>query len=100
MRVLNDYRCADGHEAEYFVDSHITHVECSTCGKNAAKVLRAPRVNLDPISGDFPGATMKWARDRESHMKMERKKADAHGKESLWEGADQSAKPKNKVTIE
>jgi hypothetical protein len=39
----------------------------------ARKIISPVRSLLDPISGDFAGATMKWARDRERKMKKERK---------------------------
>ena len=44
---------------------------CPKCGKECAMKLTAPRVVLDPISGDFPGATMAWERKRKEKMKQE-----------------------------
>jgi hypothetical protein len=40
------------------------------------RIISAPTVVLDPISGAFPGATMKWARDRQQKIKKERKVAN------------------------
>jgi|TARA_R100001530_G_scaffold135516_2_gene112914 hypothetical protein len=34
---------------------------------------------LEVISGDFPGATMKWARDRQKKIKAERRETELHG---------------------
>ena len=76
MRVLNDFECPEGHRFERFIDSESKETRCD-CGLMATKVLSAPRVYLDPISGDFPGATMKWARQRQEQIKAERKSSDA-----------------------
>tara|TARA_B110000858_G_C17596632_1_gene378115 strand:+ start:611 stop:742 length:132 start_codon:yes stop_codon:yes gene_type:complete len=39
----------------------------------ASRIISPVRSLLDPISGDFAGATMKWARDREKKIQKERK---------------------------
>lgn len=72
-RMMFDFRCEDGHLNEHFVDSETREVSCKECGKPATREVAAPRTVLDHISGDFPGATMSWAKRREQHMKLERK---------------------------
>lgn len=72
-RMLFDFTCADGHTNEHFVNSNVHEQDCKDCGKPAKRQVSAPRTCLDPISGDFPGATMSWAKTREQHMKLERK---------------------------
>ena len=78
IRVF-DFECAAGHRNEMFVESDVHSMQCLTCGKIARRLLAAPRSKLDPLSGDFPGATMKWEANRESHMAKERKTKDKHG---------------------
>jgi len=39
----------------------------------AKKLISPVRTKLDPISGDFMGATRKWERNREQKLKQERK---------------------------
>ena len=74
MRVLNDFKCVDcGLTKEYFVDNERNAVECQDCQGLATKVQRPIRSSLDPISGDFPGATMSWEKQREDKMKAEQK---------------------------
>jgi hypothetical protein len=49
---------------------------CPECGNDSSRIISAATVVLDPISGAFPGATMKWARDRQQKIKKERKVAN------------------------
>lgn len=64
MLKLFDFRCKDNHITEQLVDSETT-IECPKCGKEAVRIISPVNFTLDPVSGDFPGATMKWARDHE-----------------------------------
>jgi hypothetical protein len=77
MKVF-DFRCEEGHVKEAFVrtgeEDQIR--PCAECGSNSSRIISAPTVVLDPISGAFPGATMKWARDRQQKIKQERKVAN------------------------
>ncbi len=72
-RMIIDFRCDNGHTTEKFISSEVTEIECPECSLMARKIISPVRSLLDPISGDFAGATMKWARDRERKMKKERK---------------------------
>lgn len=65
MLLVLDFRCSEEHVNEHFVHHATQHVECKECGARAYRVIPAPRTALDPISGDFPGATFKWERDHE-----------------------------------
>ncbi len=73
MAIIIDFRCDNGHTTEKFIDSKTTEIECPECSLMASRIISPVRSLLDPISGDFAGATMKWARDRERKMKKERK---------------------------
>jgi hypothetical protein len=72
MLKIRDFKCPNGHIKEYFVSDDIELIRCE-CGEDAKKVISPIRSVLDPISGDFAGATMKWARDRERKIKQEQK---------------------------
>ena len=79
-RILNDFRCHScGAVAEHFVDNRETTVVCHDCRGTASKVQAAIRCNLDPVSGDFPGATDSWVRKRERQMKLEQKHSSFDG---------------------
>ena len=73
MRILNDFRCSNGHTAELFRESSEKETDCPECGEIAVRLIPAVKTHLDPLSGDFPGATMKWAKSREAQIKQERK---------------------------
>lgn len=74
MKVLNDYRCSNGHFDEYFVDNLETHVTCRSCGQEATKVRSVPNFTLpgnDPAG--FPTAADKWVKKREEKMAYEKR---------------------------
>ena len=73
MRLIYDFQCSDNHVTEGFVSSDVTEHPCGLCAKTAQMIISPVRTKLDPISGDFPGATMKWAKNREKQIKHERK---------------------------
>lgn len=56
-------------------------VQCDCGGEAGRHINKAtmPRIELDPISGDHPGATDKWVKMRESKMKQEKKNLENHG---------------------
>lgn len=73
MAMLFDFSCEAGHTSEELVNSDVRHITCPQCGLQAARIVSPVRSQLDPISGHFPGETMKWARDRQQKIQQERK---------------------------
>jgi hypothetical protein len=73
MRLLFDFRCPDNHVTEALVSSDETEHQCGLCNKMAQRIISPVRCSLDHISGEFPGATMKWAKQRQQKIKLERK---------------------------
>ena len=73
MRAIYEYRCEDGHTNERFTDSECTHIPCLDCDKIATRIVSAVRCKLDPISGDFLGATRQWEKNRAQKLQQERK---------------------------
>lgn len=73
MKILNDFQCSKGHKEEYFVDTDTHVVQCRHCGNDATKLLSAPRVSLEGVSGDFPTAADAWVNRRNSHIAWERR---------------------------
>ena len=65
-------RCSTEFEALSRMDDRLLH-DCPDCGKPCNMKISAVRSALDPISGDFPGETMKWEKKREGKMAQERK---------------------------
>jgi hypothetical protein len=67
--MLFDFRCRScGELEEHSVKSDTRKVRCS-CGGEADRVITGTMASLDPLSGDFPGATLKWARHHEQAAK-------------------------------
>jgi hypothetical protein len=73
MRAMFEFRCVAGHTQERYIDSEVTQVPCTECGETAKRITSAVRSKLDPISGDFMGATRKWTRNRAQKLQQERK---------------------------
>ena len=76
---LFDFQCDRGHRDEHFVEPEVRTVVCRTCGGVAVRLLSAPRIRLEGLSGDFPTAAAQWEKRRESHMAKERKNKERHG---------------------
>jgi hypothetical protein len=74
--MLFDFKCDKDHVTEKLVSSDVTEVTCPECDGVALRQISAVRSKLDHISGDFPGATMRWARQREEKIKHERKTSE------------------------
>lgn len=80
--MLYTYKCQECNEIIELnrrVAEVYDPVEC-TCGGDARRtILAAPIVSLDPISGDFVGATDKWIKHREQQMRKEKHNMQEHG---------------------
>jgi len=62
---IYEYLCENGHHFETWNSVGERKTATCTCGATAHKVLTAPTFHLDPVSGDFPSATRKWAMDKQ-----------------------------------
>ena len=59
--ILFDFKCTScGTVHERLVRSDTRTVDCKECGCAATRIISPVRCKLDPISGDFPGATIAW----------------------------------------
>jgi putative FmdB family regulatory protein len=66
-RILYSYRCkqcGDHFTGWNKVSERYTH-KCGQCGALADLFINGVRFELDPVSGDFPSATDKWAKAHE-----------------------------------
>ena len=74
IRVF-DFECSScGYIDEVFVNSDKRISHCSQCSQQSHRLLAAPINKLEPHSGEFAGATMKWARQRQKQIETERKR--------------------------
>jgi len=74
VKRLYDFQCPNDHITESLVDSDHTTAKCKVCSKDAIRLISAPNISLDALSGDFPGATAKWAAVRADRLKQEQKR--------------------------
>ena len=66
MRYLFDFLCSEcGTKFEELSDPAERVTACKKCGYPAHRLISAPHIKLDPVSGDFPGATLKWEKEHE-----------------------------------
>lgn len=79
MNRIFEFSCDDGHISEQLVSDSCRESTCRECGKAAIRIMSAPRVNLEGITGAFPGAYEKWARVRAEKLAVERKQKASHG---------------------
>jgi len=73
MRVFLDFKCPSGHIEEHFVDNLTKTHSCDRCGQEATKIQSTIRFKLDIVSGHFPSATDKWAKNRRLKLKEEQR---------------------------
>lgn len=70
MYIMFDFRCSGcGSTFEKLVTRDVHQAQCPKCGGGAARQISPVRAKLDPISGDFPGATYRWERQHEKAAK-------------------------------
>ena len=74
-----EFRCAKAHISEKYVDESVTVIQCPHCTNDATRLISAPRISLEGITGDCPSASRAWEKRRESHMKYERKVGISEG---------------------
>lgn len=79
MKRMFEFVCENGHSFEKLVDDNIRSMKCPYCDTTSTRVVSAPRVNLEGITGAFPGAYSRWERVRAEKQQQERKKAASHG---------------------
>jgi len=74
MKVLNDFKCPDGHVTEFFTDATTTEVRCNACGKAAVKTLSKVNAKFN-ATGRFATtkAVLQWEKRRERQIALERK---------------------------
>ena len=70
MRRLFDFKCDNGHVNEFFRDVDVEEVDCPDCELKARKIVTPVKINREKNSWK---EVRQWARNRESHMKYERK---------------------------
>ena len=63
----------ENHLFEKYTDENNRSVICPQCGELSNRIISPVRCELDGCSGDFPGASISWAKKRAEKLKQERK---------------------------
>lgn len=78
MKAMFEFKCPDGHKFEKYIDNSIYQLSCVICSQPSDRLVGGARPMLDPISGDFPSATRKWAINRDKKIKAEKREAESN----------------------
>jgi hypothetical protein len=73
-RRIFEFRCGEGHITEKYIDSTDHSVTCSVCQSIATRIISAPTIMLEGVTGDFPTAADAWARNREQKVRLTNKR--------------------------
>ena len=79
MRRMYDFKCEQNHQMEALVYETTKELPCEECDGIATRIISPTTIYLDPISGDHPSATAKWAKQRAEKLAVERKTKANHG---------------------
>jgi hypothetical protein len=71
---MYEFRCAENHTTESYVDDKVNAIECPVCQLMALRIISAPRIALEGITGDFPTAADAWARKHEEATRIAEKR--------------------------
>ena len=78
-RRIFDFECKESHITEAFVDVETKEVQCGECGEIATRIISPTTIYLDPTSGLYPSATLKWHKMRAEKLALEKKTKANHG---------------------
>lgn len=76
MKILYEFKCNDCNSVFEELTEFKRESTCE-CGGKADKILSAPRISLEGVTGDFPGAAMSWDKKHAEKLKQEQKKANS-----------------------
>lgn len=69
MKRMYEFRCNEGHITERLCRFEDITTTCSTCSQAAERIISTPQISLEGVSGDFPGAKIKWEQKHTQHLK-------------------------------
>jgi hypothetical protein len=62
MKLIFDFRCANEHTHESWVESSVHTDQCPECELTATRIISGTSFKLEGVSGDFPTAADKWTK--------------------------------------
>lgn len=77
MLQMREFQCGIcGHIQEDLVDKDVRQTVCQECSGVAASILSPVMASLEGVTGDFPGAHMKWDKARRAKLNQELSQCD------------------------
>jgi hypothetical protein len=76
MKRIFEFKCGEGHTTESYIDEKVNAIECPTCQCMSLRVISAPRIALEGVTGDFPTAADAWARKHEEATRIAEKRRE------------------------
>ena len=74
MKRMFEFRCGENHTIEKYIDEEVNAVECPFCQCMSLRIISAPRIALEGVTGDFPTAADAWARKHEEATRVAEKR--------------------------
>ena len=74
MKRMFEFRCGENHTIEKYIDEEVNAIECPFCQCMSLRIISAPRIALEGVTGDFPTASDAWARKHEEATRIAEKR--------------------------
>ena len=68
-----DFLCENDHKTEALVKDDVYTAFCKVCNAEAKRLVSAPMMKLEGITGSFPSAYDAWERKHAEKLAQERK---------------------------
>lgn len=79
MLRLFDFECEEGHRSEALVADGVRSIQCPHCHRQAQRQISAPSIQLEGLTGAFPGAAMRWVTKRAEKQAVQERCKREHG---------------------
>lgn len=72
MKRFYEFQCPEHGVFEEYTE-YTKQYACPNCGTLVDKIISTPRISLEGVSGDFPGAAMTFEKKHRQKLAQERK---------------------------
>jgi putative FmdB family regulatory protein len=70
MKRLYDFQCTTCQSQFDKYTEYCATTSCPSCGNDAQKIISAPTIKLEGITGAFPGAAARWEKMHNQRSKQ------------------------------
>ena len=77
MRKIFEFHCSSCDYSFEELTEYTKTFPCPRCSSNADKLISAPRIDLEGVSGSFPDAARKWDKKHYQKLAEETKKKNS-----------------------